>query len=214
MTAPTYDDIAARAYQHWEARGRPDDPAAAALDWRAAEEELQREFSEGEGTAKRETGKSNVTTTALTETLFVVVDRGHFRAYLEEIPLKPGGTPATRLIEALDLLQGHEYERDRVTDPAGRFGNRTHVGGGEGASIDERLPEKEELERRTVGDLVGRIEDLLTRHRYATWFLAAPPALCHPILEKLSSAVRERLRRSIAKDLTKFPAHELRGHFE
>lgn len=211
MNAPTYEEIAARAYQNWEARGRPADDSASGLDWTSAEAELIRERSAETG--GKEMWKSNTPTTALTETIFVVVDRGHFRAYLEEIPLKPGWAPAIRSLENHDLLQGQEHERDRVTDQAGRFGNRTHLGGGEGASIDERLPEKEERERRSVSALVAGIENLLQRHPYATWFLAATPPLYHPILERLSAPVHDRLLQSVAKDLTNLPAHELRGHF-
>lgn len=213
MNAPTYEEIAARAYQRWEARGRPLDDSAADLDWIAAEAELVRERSAGDTEPGKDVWKSNTPTTALSETIFVVVDRGHFRAYLEEIPLKPGWAPTIRSLENQELLEGQEHERDRVTDQAGRFGNRMHLGGGEGASIDERLPEKEERERRSVSTLVVAIESLLQRHPYATWYLAATPPLHHPILERLSATVNDRLLQSVAKDLTNLPAHELRGHF-
>jgi hypothetical protein len=100
---------------------------------------------------------------------------------------------------------------------AGRFpGARGAQKGGPaqpGMSIDERLPMKEEADRRRAQQLAAEVEHFFAQRPGASWDFAAGPELHRAVLEQLSPPTRQRLRRAVPKDLVNQNPAELREQF-
>jgi hypothetical protein len=149
----------------------------------------------------------------------VTADHGHLRIYVERNA--PGQrSPALDQIEAMDFPQGKRSSADRDTDMAGRFASSKNQMPGPGnpaartgMSIDERLPTQREESRRRAKEIAAEIEAFFQRRRDATWDFAAGPELNGIILELLTPGVRQRVRRSLAKDLVNQRGDEVRAHF-
>jgi hypothetical protein len=82
-----------------------------------------------------------------------------------------------------------------------------------GMSIDERLPMEREETRRRIADVAEAIEAFFAVRPAATWDFAAPPTAHNQILAALSARTRDRLQKSISKDLVNQPVESLRTHF-
>ena len=152
----------------------------------------------------------------------ITLDRGHLRIYTEITA--PGQTPHLEIVEAMDFPQGKRSYTDRDTDQAGRFQGSKHQARAPGApggapaartgmSIDERLPMKEEEERRSVQILGSELETFLRNRPDATWDFAAPPTLYNAVIGELSPDTRNRMKRSLSKDLVNQSGEEVRAHF-
>lgn len=159
----------------------------------------------------------------MSEHYIVTLDQGHLRIYAERKSLEQF-TPGLEQVEAMDFPAGKESYTDRDTDMAGRFQSSKHQGpapgapggngvGRTGMSIDERLPMKNESDRRRAQQLAMEVEHFLTQHPNATWDFAAGPELHRAILEQLSAKSRQRLRRALPKDLVNQPPNDVRAHF-
>ncbi len=159
----------------------------------------------------------------MNENFIVTLDRGHLRIYAEQ--REPGQTPRLDLVEAMDFPQGKKSYTANDSDVAGRFQSSKQqtgapgapggiMGGRTGMSIDERLPMKEEVERRNVRVIAEEVETFLKNRPDATWDFAAPPAVHNAVLENLSEETRARMRRALAKDLSNQSSEEVRAHFE
>jgi len=153
------------------------------------------------------------------EHFVVTADNGHLRIYIERH--SPGQrAPALDQVEALDFPQGRKSYADRETDMAGRFASSKHQMSPPGSptartgmSIDERLPMQREESRRRAKELAAEIDAFFRQRPDASWDFAAGPELNSAVMELLSPAVRQRLRRSLAKDLGKQRGDEVRAHF-
>jgi hypothetical protein len=157
----------------------------------------------------------------MNEHYIVAVDRGHLRIYAERTA--PGQrTPGLQQVQAMDFPAGRHSYTDRDTDMAGRFpgakrqsaavggpGNVGHVG----QSIDERLPMKREETRRRAKELAAEIDAFFQNRTDASWDFAAGHELNGTILELISPVVRQRLRRTVAKDIVNQRVDEVRAHF-
>jgi hypothetical protein len=149
----------------------------------------------------------------------VTADHGHLRIYAER--KAPGQkTPALDQVEAMDFPQGKRSYVDRDTDMAGRFASSKHQMPAPGSptartgmSIDERLPMQREESRRRAREIAAEIDAFLQQRPEASWDFAAGPELNGVLLELLSPAVRQRLRRTLAKDLVNQRGDEVRAHF-
>ena len=157
----------------------------------------------------------------MSEHYIVTVDHGHLRIFAER--QSPGQlAPALEQVQAMDFPSGKHSYTDRDTDMAGRFpGSKKQsagVGGpgnvgATGMSIDERLPMQREEDRRRAKELAAEIEGFFRQRPDATWDFAAGPDLNGTVLESLTPAVRQRVRRSVPKDLVNQHTSELRAHF-
>jgi hypothetical protein len=162
----------------------------------------------------------------MSEHYIVTLDHGHLRIYAERMP--PGQyTPSLEQVEAMDFPLGKHSYTDRDTDQAGRFGSSKHQSAGQGAagqadysatgrsgmSIDERLPMQREESRRRAKELAAEIDSFFKKRPEASWDFAAGPELNGTVLELISPAVRQRVRRSVAKDLVNQRLDEVRAHF-
>ncbi len=158
----------------------------------------------------------------MSEHYIVTADHGHLRIYAERHP--PGQqSPALEQVEAMDFPGGKNTYTDRETDMAGRFASskRQSPGPGQpagglgrtGMSIDERLPMQREEDRRRAREVAAQIEAFFSARIDASWDFAAGPEMNNAVLEQLSKQVRDRLRRSVSKDLVNQRADEVRAHF-
>jgi hypothetical protein len=159
----------------------------------------------------------------MSEHFIVTLDQGHLRIYVERQSPEQF-TPGLEQVEAMDFPAGRESYTDRDTDMAGRFSSSKHQGpatgapggngvGRTGMSIDERLPMKNEMNRRRAQELAAEVEDFLSKRPNASWDFAAGPELHRAVLELLSPRVRQRLQRAVPKDLVNQRPSELRAQF-
>jgi hypothetical protein len=155
----------------------------------------------------------------MSEHFIVAIDHGHLRIFAEQ---QPAGqtTPGLQEVQAMDFPAGKQSYADRDTDVAGRFSSSKHQSRGEGnptartgMSIDERLPMQREEDRRRAKEIAAQIDLFFQRRPDATWDFAAGPQLNGAVLESISPAVRQRVRRSITKDLVRQPVDSMRMHF-
>ena len=155
----------------------------------------------------------------MTEHYIVAVDHGHLRIFAEQ--KRPGQTtPGLQAVESMDFPLGKQSYSDRDTDQAGRFAGSKQQSAGSGApagrqgmSIDERLPMQREESRRRAKEIAAEIDTFLRARPAASWDFAAGPELNGAVLELISKDVRQRVRRSVAKDLVNQRADEMRAHF-
>jgi Protein required for attachment to host cells len=147
------------------------------------------------------------------EKLIVIIDHRHFKIFSEN--REPGQlTPNLTLIDSLEVVDGHGSYADTSTDMAGRFpGSKGRAP--YGMSIDERLPMKEEQQRRIIEEISTRLDAFLQARPNARWDFAAASGhgLHQAVLERLSPAVRQRLGLALQKDLTNVPTPQLLAHF-
>jgi hypothetical protein len=161
----------------------------------------------------------------MSEHYIVTLDAGHLRIYAERNG--PGQfTTGLEQVEAMDFPQGRKNANERDTDQAGRFGSSKHQSAGQGAagkgfsaegrsgmSIDERMPMHREEGRRRAKELAAEINAFFAKRPDATWDFAAGPELNGAVLELISPAARQRIKRTVAKDLVNQRVDELRAHF-
>ena len=153
------------------------------------------------------------------EHYIVTADHGHLRIYVER-PSPGQRAPGLDQVEAMDFPQGKKGGVERENDMAGRFASSRQQMTGPGSptarmgmSIDERLPMQREEARRRAKELASQIETFLHQRPNATWDFAAGPELNTAVTELLSPAVRQRVRRSIVKDLVHQHGDDVRAHF-
>ena len=153
----------------------------------------------------------------MSEHYIVTLDAGHLRIYSEQ---REAGqfTPSLQQVEAMDFPAGRQNCTDRDTDMAGRFPSSKRQAAGPGPilggmSIDERLPMQREEERRRAKELAAELDAFFAGRPDATWDFAAGPELNGAVLELLSRGVRQRIKRSVTKDLVNQPTAGLRAYF-
>lgn len=155
----------------------------------------------------------------MSDHFIVTLDHGHLRIYAERHP--PGQqSPALEQVQAMDFPGGKYHYTDRDTDMAGRFNSSKHQRPAPGhptartgMSIDERLPMQREEGRRRARELAAEVDHFFQQRPDASWDFAAGPELNNLVLELVSKSVRERLRRSVSKDLVNQRVDEVRAHF-
>ena len=155
----------------------------------------------------------------MSDHFIITADHGHVRIFRHDLP--PGqATSELKEVQSLDFPNGLRSYTDRDTDMAGRFQGSKQQMASPGAptsrtgmSIDERMPMKEEEERRQIRDVAETIGSFLQARPQATWDFAAPPSVHNAVLESIPADVRARLNKSLAKDLVHQGVDELRRQF-
>ncbi len=153
---------------------------------------------------------------------FITADQGHLRIYV--VRTAPGQREAALdPVESMDFPAGVKGYTDRETAMAGRFqGSRNQAAAAgapgpgparAGMSIDERLPMQREESRRRARDVAAEIETFLAARPDTSWDFAGPAEFHQAVIEHISARVRNRLRRTIPKDLVNQRAEDLRAHF-
>jgi hypothetical protein len=146
-------------------------------------------------------------------TLVVVTDLGSFKAFrLENSELHR--TPHLSLVEEFNLTEAHGRLVDKVTDLSGRFPRGTGKAGPARAMSDgERHNIRLEQRKRLVRQLAGRLNILVGGAEVERCLLAASKEINHQLLDELIPAVRAKIEKNIAADLTKVERAEIMQHF-
>lgn len=140
--------------------------------------------------------------------LVVVTDLGSLKAYkLDRNDF--GKTQRLELLEDITWPDAHEKLTDMLSDSAGRYGQS----GAPGASVGERHNIVLEHRRRLVRQLANHINTLLRPADVEACYLAASKEINHQILDALEPAVRAKIQKNIAADLTKLGKKELLERF-
>ena len=139
-----------------------------------------------------------------------VADLGHFKAYT--FTKTPQGTGKLDLIDSFDSMEAHGKFSDKVTDAAGKFGesvgkNSSVQGSGEAHNINT------ENEKRLVKNIAKSISKIVTERNCSSWLLAAEKTINGQIVEYLDPAVRAKLEKNIAANLTKADKTEIVNRF-
>jgi hypothetical protein len=141
--------------------------------------------------------------------LYVAIDRSRLRVYQASAGELPDGNGSWTVLASEDFPEGRTAYADATSDAAGRFPTAQ----GTGMSIDERLPLKEEHEKRVVAEVASALRRCLMEHPKATWHFAAGPGLFQAVESQLSPDLRARRGRTLERNLAKLPPNELRAHF-
>ncbi|HMK56258.1 MAG TPA: host attachment protein [Dissulfurispiraceae bacterium] len=142
--------------------------------------------------------------------IVVVADLGHFNAY--KFSKTPMGTGRLDLIEQFDSLEAHGKYSEKFSDQAGNFGesvgkNSFAKGSGEAHNIDI------ENEKRLVKTIAKTINRIVNEEKCDGWHLAAEKSINSQIVEYLEQAVKSKLEKNIAANLTKADKSEIVSRF-
>jgi hypothetical protein len=139
--------------------------------------------------------------------LLIVTDLGLLKAY--ELEAREGASPRITLREQSAFAPAHQHVTDQVTDSAGR---RAAPGSKGGGTMADSHNLELEVRRRLVKQLAQKIEALAPPAPELVG-LAAPKDLLRPITESLPPALRARLEKQVALDLTKLEPKEVVARF-
>lgn len=144
--------------------------------------------------------------------IIITVDLGIMNAY--EIVRDPLKIESDRLetIKNAVATETHAKVTDKYRDAAGRF----YQGGGTSttaAGFGEQHTVELETRKRLIKLLAENINELVCEKNCDKWFLAADKSINNQILENLTPAVRAKLKRNIAANLTKTDKSEVMSHF-
>jgi len=141
--------------------------------------------------------------------IVVVADLGHFSAY--RLSKTPQGTGKLDLIESFDSIEAHGRYSEKVTDQAGKFGaangKNWAKGYGEAHNIDI------ENEKRIIKNIAKTIHKIIKEGPCDSWHLAAEKAINGQIVDCLEPAVKAKLEKNIAANLTKADKNEIVSRF-
>lgn len=143
--------------------------------------------------------------------VIIVVDLGHFKAYrVTKDPFEK--SPKTEIIESYDSLEARLKLSDKLSDAAGRY--RQAVGkNSKAAGFGEAHHIETENEKRLIKQIAEDINQLITRERCDSWYLAAGKNINSQIVENLEPAIRAKLVKNVPSNLTKAGKSEMLGHF-
>ncbi|MGC2061626.1 MAG: host attachment protein [Thermodesulfovibrionales bacterium] len=142
--------------------------------------------------------------------IIIAVDLGHFKAY--SVTKEPLESTRIKLIESYDSLEGHGKISEKLSDKTGRFGSigsRNSIATGSGEEHNTAMENSRRLAKLMAKDINAIVE----RNKCDSWFLAAVKKINGLIVENLAPAVKAKLERNIASDLTKIDKSEILNHF-
>ncbi len=117
------------------------------------------------------------------------------------------------LVDERNYVLTHWKLHEIVTDQAGRF-----KGGSQGrgtfsrGSIGERHSLKTEIEEEVVREIAKDISNIAT-NKNVSWYLVMPNTIYKRVMNLVSPAAKEKLVKSLEKDLMKSDKMELVGIF-
>ncbi|VUZ85534.1 Protein required for attachment to host cells [Candidatus Methylomirabilis lanthanidiphila] len=144
--------------------------------------------------------------------VIITVDLGTMTAY--EIVKDPWKVESDRLetIKSHVTIEPRLRASDKFRDTAGRF----YQGGGTSgitAGVGEQHSVELEAERRLIKQIAEDINTLILDKDCDKWFLAADRSINDQILENLAPAVKARLKKNVAANLTKLDKSKLMSYF-
>jgi hypothetical protein len=137
--------------------------------------------------------------------LVVVTDMGLFKSYLlnrDEMSDKP----SVELVRSFET-ELHQKFSENLSDKAGRFlGNPTlSCARAYGEPHDIQIERK----RRTIKQIAREISQLIDKFGVRRWFFAGSKEVYLSILKDLDAEIKEKLKMSLNRDLTKSSKAEL-----
>jgi Protein required for attachment to host cells len=145
----------------------------------------------------------------VTNKLLIVTDLGVFKAY--KVELTPRHTPRLVPVENIVLEDARLRVIETVTDMAGRHSGPTQKNWGAPLGDDHSL--KLETKRRLIRQIAGHIQRLIQRTGSDSCWIAAHKEINYQILDELPKAIRARIEKNLALDLTKATQAELLEQF-
>lgn len=144
----------------------------------------------------------------MNDTVIVATDLGAFKAY--RLLRTDRNTPRLEVIEEIELVDGHGKLGDKVTDQAGRWKVPTSK---MAMSYGERQKIGLELRRRLIKQVAERLRTLAAKPEVEACYFAASPEVNDQILEEAGLAVRAKIEKNVACNLTNVEKAELLQHF-
>jgi hypothetical protein len=144
--------------------------------------------------------------------LIIVADLGAISVFeIVKDPLKIQ-SDKLKMIKSLVMTEPRIKAAQKFSDSAGRF---YQGGGAEGtvAGFGEQHNIELETERRLIKGIAGHINEMAAEKDCDKWFLAADKSINNQILEYLTPAVKAKLRKNVALNLTKSGKHDIMRYF-
>ena len=145
----------------------------------------------------------------MTNKLLIVTDLGVLKAY--KVELTPRHTPRLVPVEDIVLEDARLRVIETVTDMAGRHSGPTQKNWGAPLGDDHSL--KLETKRRLIRQIAGHIQRIIQRTGSDSCWIAAHKEINYQILDELPKAIRARIEKNLALDLTKATQAELLEQF-
>ena len=141
--------------------------------------------------------------------LLIVTDLGLLKAYRIEFPRQ--GSPRVQLMEEQRFEEAHTKFLERVTDQSGRHSAPTQKKWAAPIGDDHNV--ELTTKKRLIRQIAGHIQRFLGQdHEDGCWF-AANKEILHQILDEIPVPLRNRIEKSIPRDLTKTDPKDLIGYF-
>ena len=138
--------------------------------------------------------------------LVIVADLQHFKLF--SVKQDPMGRESLECLVSSDSLDIHQKPSEKLSD---KMGHCETAWGRQGSGENHNMAEEEE--RRRLEELAHQISEALAKTEHETWYFAAPKAINHHIVERLTPNSKKNLTTNIAVDLTNTPTDEILGHF-
>lgn len=147
----------------------------------------------------------------MTERYIFTADSTHLRGFREH-STRHQSTPTLIPVLTINFPSWRETNASPYWAQAG-----THPGsrgnGATGLAANERLPVKEEHERRIATDIAIEINDFMLAHPAALWRIALPLDMEKRVRSLISDGVLRRMTACLPKNLAYLPPHELPSRF-
>jgi hypothetical protein len=135
----------------------------------------------------------------------------HFKAY-RVIQEDYSEKISIELITSFENIIAHQKLSERLSDRAGCFQGLGGQGiGGHGCGDSHRI--RLEDKKRAARTIAGRVNSLLSKKNFSTWYFAAPKKINRAILGNIRQDYVGKLRKNFNLDLTKIPKEELYDRF-
>ncbi|GIT98052.1 host attachment protein [Sulfurovum sp. TSL1] len=134
-----------------------------------------------------------------------------------EAGLKPDSVKLD-LVNNFDYIDPHLNIGEVVTDSAGQFKgvgsqNRGGVSAGGSTSLGEANHLEMHREEEAIEMLARNISEVIEENNPPKWYMALPQNIYGRVFDKISTRAKEKLEKSVKKDLVKIDKSELIEQF-
>ncbi len=141
----------------------------------------------------------------MTPNLIILTDLGQFKAYRVERTAR--GTVRLELREHIRFESARERIQDQVRDMAGQRGSPTNKNWGAPMADDHNL--RLERKRKLCREVAGHVRRLVGSNGTQDVWLVAQPDVSRVVMKDLPAKARQRVTRTIGRDLVKLPKRDL-----
>jgi hypothetical protein len=147
----------------------------------------------------------------MTNTLLVLADVGHLKAYRFRRDTG-GSTPKLELLENWETEVTHHLSED-FTDDAGRYRKGSVHAGPSNLSDGEQHNIDLERRRRALKGIAQHINELVRRESPEACYLAAGSEINSALVEELDPKTRSAITKNVTANLTRLNQDEVIRHF-